>query len=999
MSLIHVRRVTAWLAAVACIGSTPVAAERLPLRNYRSSDGLAHDRVKSILRDSRGFLWFCTVEGLSWFDGHRFITYSSADGLPVQSVNDIVEERPGVYWVAPNGGGVARFDAASRGQRLTSYRLDDGFLSNRVNTVSLDRAGRLWAGTDDGLFSLDVHASQPAARREVLPPDVGTQVARLLSASDGSLWIAASKHAVRRRPNGEYETYAFSGGDAASHIRALAEDASGRIWIGGDAGLALLSLATTGAAVTDLVVDPVGALLRTSSGQMIAGTLSGALLRFDGARVIRHDVANGLPESGILALAEDGERNLWLGTYSMGAFRLAHAGLVTYGRDDGLTDLRIAALLEDRRGRLYALTGNGILSRFEGGRFVSMPMPIARELLATQGDQWQQIVLQARAGDWWFRTPFTAVRLAAVGDAPGAVVHSLDRDLPHRVVERLYEAADGRIWIGLRPVGGSNLAVWDPHAGVREFAGSDAVPADGFPTAFGEDGLGSLWVGFSSGGVVRYRDGRFQSWTTKDGLPRGAVRAFHRDRANRFWVAVGSGGLCQIRDEGTASPAFELWTKAEGLPSNNTRALAEDGAGRLYVGTELGVSRIDPGTRSMRVYTTADGLASNEVEVALTARDGSLWFGTYNGLSRLTPEDDAIEETPAVWIHAVRVADRSLPLDALGSSSVTVPPIDPDENRVEVEFGGLEFGAKGALNYEYRLQGVDRQWQRGTDERRVTYARLGAGHYRFEVRAVRESGAPGPAPAVVEFTVRPPIWLRPSFLALAALLMLAGGYALHRARVGRLLELERIRLRIATDLHDDIGASLSRIAVLSEVARRRLSGDPHDADGPLVRIAATSREVLDAMSDIVWAINPQRDSLDDLIRRMRRFVNDVLASRGVQVRFVAPEGVAERLGHDVRRQLLLVLKESTTNISRHAESSEVCIELRMTSGELTLVVRDNGRGFEAGPGDGHGLANMRRRVEDLGGTLDVRSAPGGGTELIATVPAHPRARARATLPG
>jgi signal transduction histidine kinase len=147
------------------------------------------------------------------------------------------------------------------------------------------------------------------------------------------------------------------------------------------------------------------------------------------------------------------------------------------------------------------------------------------------------------------------------------------------------------------------------------------------------------------------------------------------------------------------------------------------------------------------------------------------------------------------------------------------------------------------------------------------------------------------------------------------------------------------------------------------------------------------------MSDIVWAINPTRDSLDDLVRRMRRFVNDVLPSRGVQVRFVAPEGLTQRLGHDVRRQLLLVLKESTTNVARHAECTEVFIELAVASGVLTLTVRDNGRGFGAGAGgDGHGLANMRTRVEDLGGTLDIRSAPGGGTELVATMPAHPRAR-------
>jgi signal transduction histidine kinase len=206
------------------------------------------------------------------------------------------------------------------------------------------------------------------------------------------------------------------------------------------------------------------------------------------------------------------------------------------------------------------------------------------------------------------------------------------------------------------------------------------------------------------------------------------------------------------------------------------------------------------------------------------------------------------------------------------------------------------------------------------------------------------------------------------------------------------VEIERVRLRIAVDLHDDIGASLSRIAILSEVARRQASGGGSNVDGPLARIAATSREVVDAMNDIVWAIDPHRDSLDDLTRRMRRFASDVLASRGIALHFVVPsDGLAQRLGHDVRRQLLLVLKESVTNIGRHAGCSETFIELHASSDALTLLVRDNGRGFDATTAEsGHGLASMRRRVAGLGGTIEIRSSPGAGTEIVATVPCRAR---------
>ena len=251
---------------------------------------------------------------------------------------------------------------------------------------------------------------------------------------------------------------------------------------------------------------------------------------------------------------------------------------------------------------------------------------------------------------------------------------------------------------------------------------------------------------------------------------------------------------------------------------------------------------------------------------------------------------------------------------------------------------------------------------------------------------------PGPTPAVVEFAVRPPVWLRPWFLAIAAALGGLSGYAWHRQRLRRLLELERVRLRIATDLHDDIGASLSQIAILSEVARRQVSGGGRDIDEPLARVAATSREVVDAMNDIVWAINPRRDSLSDLTRRMRRFASDMLAARGARLRFVAPpDGLGPRLGHDVRRELLLVLKESISNVARHADASEVSVEVATSRESLTLEIRDNGRGFDQNAIEpGHGLANIQRRVESLGGTVIVDSSPGVGTNIVAVVPFPPR---------
>jgi len=217
-------------------------------------------------------------------------------------------------------------------------------------------------------------------------------------------------------------------------------------------------------------------------------------------------------------------------------------------------------------------------------------------------------------------------------------------------------------------------------------------------------------------------------------------------------------------------------------------------------------------------------------------------------------------------------------------------------------------------------------------------------------------------------------------------------YALERLRVSRLIELERVRMRIATDLHDDIGAGLSRIAILSEVGGQRLgTGDLRGREHMTV-IAGASRELLDSMSDIVWAINPRKEHLKDLIQRMRRFASDLLSGRNIAFRFHAPEGEQDpRLGADLRRELFLIFKESINNLVRHSSATEVEIDLGIDRRTLSLRVQDNGRGFDPAlnsqaESEGNGLRNMRARAVRLGGELEISSAPGEGTTVSLRVP-------------
>jgi len=256
------------------------------------------------------------------------------------------------------------------------------------------------------------------------------------------------------------------------------------------------------------------------------------------------------------------------------------------------------------------------------------------------------------------------------------------------------------------------------------------------------------------------------------------------------------------------------------------------------------------------------------------------------------------------------------------------------------------------------------------------------------VRALGAGGRSSTRAATVDFAILPPVWARWWFQAAAVAALGLAGYGVHRLRVRQLLALERVRTHIAADLHDDIGASLSQIAILSEVARSRLDRTDSRAAGPLAEVASISGELVDSMSDMVWAINPKHDRLSDLVHRVRRFAGDLLGGRDIALRFQAPDGADDPLlGAATRRQFFLIAKEAVNNIARHSGATQVDIEFELGARCLVLRVRDNGRGFDAAASyHGNGLANMRRRAATLGGGLELRASPGEGATLIVTAP-------------
>ena len=581
-------------------------------------------------------------------------------------------------------------------------------------------------------------------------------------------------------------------------------------------------------------------------------------------------------------------------------------------------------------------------------------------------------------------------RVEQLTHTPPKILYTHQRgELPGDDVFHLFEDSRGDVWISIAGNLRNAVVRWERATeSFHTYSEAQGLPPFSLPTAYREDAAGNLWMGFYDGGLARYHDGSFQMFRQSDGVPGGQIRALYLDHADRLWIATDSGGVASVNDPQSDHPRFVIYTIADGLSSNSVSCITEDLLGRMYFGTARGLDRFDLESKHIRHYTKAEGLASNAVRSAFRDQQGALWFGTDLGISRLIPGPDPPQQQPPVLISGLRIAGNAQAISALGETEISGLVLNSTQNQLSIDFVGLGFGAGEALKYQYKLVGANDEWSASTDERTINYASLSPGKYRFMVRAVTADGLTSSTPATIAFKILTPIWQRWWFIAAVALFTTLLAYSVYRRRVAHLVELEKVRTRIATDLHDDIGASLSLIAMLSEVARRQALGGNFKVGESLSSIAASSRELVDAMSDIVWAVNPRKDRFSELVKRMRRFASDVFSSRDIALQFDAADHEHDfKLGADARREIFFIVKEGVNNIARHSACTEAAIILKVQAGWLMLELRDNGKGFDpAQANEGNGLASMRERAIRLGGALELVSINGDGTTLKLKVP-------------
>jgi len=498
-----------------------------------------------------------------------------------------------------------------------------------------------------------------------------------------------------------------------------------------------------------------------------------------------------------------------------------------------------------------------------------------------------------------------------------------------------------------------------------------------------EDRGGQIWLGMHRTGIARYRGGRFQVFTPQDGVPFGGIRQFYQGADGRLWLASTSGGLGEIEDPASDRLQIKVFTTADGLSSDEIQTITEDQWGRIYAGTGLGVDRLDPRTRSVRHFTAADGLAPGEIEDSVRDRNGVLWFGSLTGLSRLVPQQDPPALPAPARITGLRVDGQPRDIDDGGVTRIALADLTPGQNNIEIDFASSPWAGQAA--FEYHMDGgPGSAWSSPTALRTVLFSNLRDGRYRFLVRSTTGAGVAG-EPAEVTFHILPPLWERWWFLTGVALILIVAGRSAYQYRVSHLLAIERMRTRIACDIHDDVGSAISKIVIMSDVAQRR-GGDA--AIGALAQIAATSREVLDGIGHLVAAINPSTDRYEDVVCRMREFGTQIFEARDVQFEFDATGVPLQRkVKPEVLRHLYLIFKEIVSNAAKHSGCTRARGSLHVERSDLVLEIADNGTGFDGTPKPGrNGISNLKQRAAVLNGSIVWTH--GSGTTVTLRIPLH-----------
>ncbi len=953
------------------------------MQSWQVQDGLPYAAVERMVQDGQGFLWLGTIGGLVRFDGAHFETFTSplivgADG---RNIRDLVAGPGNTLLMLPAAGGVVQLANGVFSLHPASARM----AGRQLVSLFVEPDGTLWVGTLDGhvIRWKDGRMIQ-FGRNEGLNNRIGTKPGFALD-DQGQVWIADGDFLGVYRDG---RLVRVNQG-LVSPI-AVAPSRSGGIWIAGRDRLVkmvkgqFITVSTSfpwagGAAVKSLYEDRAGGLW--------LGTSTRGLFRMAGGTF--HRVATS--DRSITSVTEDREGNLWAATAGGGIDRLNPTFTAFYNTASGLSEDVSDAICVDRHGTVWFANRSGGVARMTNGVVSAVQFPAGRRLSAQAilADDRDRIWVGAESG--LFRFP---------GDHPENL-ETMNPSMPR--IHVLFLSRNGDVWVAAEPASLGRF-----HDGqYQAFSEKDGFLGQRV-RAMAQDAAGTIWVGTEDGELYSWTGNRFTRFTKTEGLSGMPIRALLAD-ADGLWIGTVGGGLTRY-----GHGRFQTISVADGLPDDVITQIQEDDHGRLWCGTRRGIFNVRKrglldffAGRNSEVNVVTFGksdelsqaycLASECQPNTWKGGDGQLWFVTQQGVLDLAA--DAFKPNPLpppVLVEGLKVNDQWL-------ATTGAVRVAPCPMKLEFQFAALSYAAPSKVRFKYKLDGVDSVWNE-TAEGDAVYAGLPPGRYRLQVTACNNDGVWDTRGATLPFVVLPAWWQTwwfrgAALLVFAGIVSAAGRYWANRRwqlkleRLERQQAIERDRARIARDIHDDLGAGLTQITLLSELARR----EPAEAATQLERISDSARQLTRDMDEIVWAVDPQHDTFAGLMDYLSAFTEDYLRVAGIRCRMDLPPAYpTARVDAETRHNLFLALKEMLNNVVKHARASEVWLRLRLEEKSFTLIVEDNGQGVQAANGEvaaagadricsGAGMTNLQTRLRAIGGRCVVQSSPRRGTRVEITL--------------
>jgi len=987
------------LAGRACLGAAETATapplNTHSIRIWQTEDGLAQNTVTAITQTSDGYIWIGSYGGLSRFDGERFQNFDAVNTpeLEDSSVVSVQEDPQGVLWIGHDSGHLTRYYQG----RFTPWRISSANATEKIGTIISGPDGVLWLLRQNG--AIESARDGRALPRTNAPDKLPSPFFSLVRNREGTIW-AADSNTVSKLIDGKLVPLDFGPAHYSDFVNAITASADGGLWVVMDGRIRKWAenhwAEDRGPCPWD--DSALSRMIELHDGTLGVGTMDkGFYLLYANGRVLHFDRSNGLPQNWVRCMYEDREGNLWVGAGTGGLVAVRPTAFSVLNSPDQWQGRSVLSVLADQKGALWIGTEGSGLYRYDHGSWTHF-----------DGDQglkslfvWS--VAEAGDGKIWVGTWGSGIFRMDEGQ-----LHHIDfldtGGSPILALE--FSPADNSLWAGTG-LGLARLrndkAQWAfrPPAGTRANISTILQDRDG-----------SIWFSVSEGGLAHLVDGKVALFRKTNGLSSDSVQCLLQDD-DALWIGTADGGLNRLKNGRFSSIGVN-----QGLASNVICHISDDGMGYLWLSTHRGILRLSkielnrcadglvPSVTG-QVYDRNDGLPTLEYSGGLQAAgcktpDGRLWFPSSKGVVSVDPSSIRLNPTPPPMVlESLRIDGHLVDLRSGAKTSIR---LNPDHERLEFQYTALSLAAPSKVLFKYRLQGLDKDWVDAGPKRTAFYSHLPAGDYRFEVIACNNDGLWNREGVALAFTVLPFFWQTWWFLGLTAVVVLSAVALIvryqtrHRmqrrlAQLERQHAIERERARIAQDIHDDIGASLTRITMLSQSVQSELN-QPQQAAAVLDRIGSTAREVTRALDEIVWAVDPRHDTLDSLVCYMGKFAQDFLAAADVRCRLDLPVDLpAWPLTAETRHNLFLAFKEALNNALKHAGATEVRVSLAFRPQAFVLTVKDNGRGFDllqhvsqpAQGTQGNGLNNLKRRLAQIGGRCDIVTNINEGTCVSFTV--------------